>query len=78
MKIKVGLKWKSIDGLQKGKYFTVTAVSPKEITYKCDETGNIYTAERKHFERYIQRVNKYWNETNKTYKYKKANMKLQE
>lgn len=78
MKIKVGLKWKSIEGLQKGKYFTVTAISQNEITYKCDETGNTYTADRKHFEKYIQRVNSHWNETNKAYKYKKSNMKCNE
>lgn len=74
MKIKLGLKFKAIEGLSKGKVFTVTQTDGKTVTYRSEETGESYTAERKHFEKYLQRVNKHWNETNKSYKYKKQNM----
>ncbi len=74
MKIKLGLKFKAIEGLSKGKVFTVTQTDGKTVTYRSEETGELYTAERKHFEKYLQRVNKHWNETNKSYKYKKQNM----
>lgn len=74
MKIKLGLKFKAIEGLSKGKVFTVTQTDGKTVTYRSEETGEFYTAERKHFEKYLQRVNKHWNETNKSYKYKKQNM----
>lgn len=74
MKIKLGLKFKAIEGLSKGKVFTVTQTDGKTVTYRSEETGELYTAERKHFEKYLQRVNKHWNETNKAYKHKKQNM----
>jgi len=74
MKIKIGLKFKAIEGLSKGKSFVVTSVSSSKIQYKSEETGVVYTADRKHFEKYIQRVNKHWTETNKSYKYKKRNL----
>ena len=74
MKIKLGLKFKAIEGLSKGKVFTVTQTDSKTVTYRSEETGELYTAERKHFEKYLQRVNKHWNETNKAYKHKKQNM----
>ena len=75
MKIKVGLKFKSIEGLSKGKSFTVIVSNDKEIKYRSDDTGIVYSTNRKHFEKYLERVNKHWNETNKSYKYKKQNMK---
>lgn len=75
MKIKVGTKFKSIEGLSKGKIFTVTASNSETVTYRSEETGEIYTAPRKHFEKYLERVNKHWFETNKAYKYKKQNIK---
>ena len=75
MKIKVGTKFKSIEGLSKGKIFTVTDSNSETVTYRSEETGEIYTAPRKHFEKYLERVNKHWNETNKSYKHKKNQMK---
>ena len=75
MKIKVGLKFKSIEGLSKGKSFTVIVSNDKEVKYRSDDTGIVYSTNIKHFEKYLERVNKYWNETNKSYKHKKQNMK---
>lgn len=75
MKIKVGLKFKAIEGLSKGKLFTVTQTGSKEIVYRCEESGRLYTVDRKHFEKYLERVNKHWSQTNKAYKYKKGKMK---
>ena len=75
MKIKVGYKWKSIDGIAKGKFFKITEITADNVTYKSDETGTIYQADRKFFEKYIERVNKYWAETNKSYKEKKEKLK---
>ena len=74
MKIKVGTKFKSIEGLSKGKIFTITASDSDTVSYRSEETGEIYTAPRKHFEKYLERVNKHWNETNKAYKHKKSQL----
>lgn len=49
MKIKVGLKFKAIEGLSKYKIFTVTQVNDKTVTYKSEETKILYTAEKKTF-----------------------------
>ena len=75
MKLKIGYKWKSIDGISKGKFFKITELTAKTVVYKSEESGITYTAERKHFEKYIERVNKYWSETNKSYKNKKSELK---
>lgn len=75
MKIKVGTKFKSIEGLSKGKIFTVTASNSETVTYRSEETGELYTADRKHFEKFLERVNKHWSDTNKSYKYKKNQLK---
>ena len=75
MKIKVGIKFKSIEGLSKGKIFTVTDSNSETVTYRSEETGEIYTAPRKHFEKYLERVNKHWSETNKNYKKRKVELK---
>ena len=75
MKIKVGTKFKAIEGLSKGKVFTVIQSDSAVVKYRSEETGEIYTAPRKHFEAYIERVNAYWNATNKTYKYKKVQLR---
>ena len=75
MKLKIGYKWKSIDEISKGKYFKVTDITPNIITYKSEVRGATYTTERKHFEKYIKRVNKFWSETNKSYKNKKEKLK---
>ena len=75
MKIKVGTKFKSIEGLSKGKTFTITYVNEDIVNIRSELTGEVYTTPRKHFEKYIERVNKYWSETNKTYKKKKQDLK---
>ena len=75
MKLKIGYKWKSIDGISRGKYFKVTDITSETVTYKSEDSGATYTTERKHFEKYIERVNKYWSETNKSYKSKKEKLK---
>lgn len=75
MKIKVGLRFKSIEGPSKGKMFTVTAVSPDSVVSKSEESGRIYVTERGHFEKYIKRVNQYWSNSNKNYKHKKQELK---
>lgn len=74
MKIKVGTKFKAIEGLSKGKEFTVISVDSNNVIYRSEDTGNVYTEPRKHFEKYLQRVNKHWSETTKNYKHKKQNM----
>ena len=75
MKIKIGTKFKAIEGLSKGKLFTVIQVDNKQVKYRSEETGQEYISPRKHFEKYLQRVNKHWNETNKAYKYSKIKLK---
>jgi hypothetical protein len=75
MKLKVGYTWKSIEGLSKGKKFCITHVDAKTVTYRSETSGEIYTAERKHFEKYLERVKAHWHDTNKAYKYKKNNMR---
>ena len=75
MKIKVGTKFKAIEGLSKGKIFTVTASNSETVTYRSEETGELYTADRKHFEKFLQRVNKHWSDTNKAYKHKKQDLR---
>ena len=75
MKIQIGLKFKAIDGPSKGKVFTVVNSDSKSVTYRSETTGVTYNAERKHFEKYLERVNKYWHETNKEYKQKRNNLK---
>ena len=75
MKIKVGTKFKSIEGLGKGKIFTVTDSNSDTVTYRSEETGVLYNEPRKHFEKYLQRVNKHWTETKKNYKHRKQQLK---
>ena len=45
------------------------------IVFLGKDSGATYTTERKHFEKYIERVNKFWSETNKSYKNKKEKLK---
>ena len=78
MKLKIGYKWKSIDGLAKGKYFKITELTAKSVVYKSEDSGATYTTDRKHFEKYIERVNKFWSETNKSYKSRKEKLKNNE
>ena len=73
MKIKVGTK--AIEGLSKGKEFTVVSVDSISVTYRSEETGVLYNEPRKHFEKYLQRVNKHWTETNKSYKHRREQLK---
>lgn len=67
-KIKVGLKWKSIEG---GTTFKVINISQSYVRYKSMKTGIEYSCTMEYFESYMDRVNKYWNEKNKKYKAKK-------
>lgn len=76
MKIKKGYTWKSIEGPAKGKEFTVTELTQDTVYYRSEETGTVYDKPRKEFEKYIQRVNKHWSETNKAYKLKKGKLKF--
>ena len=75
MKLKIGYKWKSIDGISKGKFFKITELTTSSVVYKSEDSGATYTTERKHFEKYIERVNKFWSETSKSYKNKKEKLK---
>ena len=75
MKIKVGTKFKAIEGLSKGKEFTVVSVDSISVTSRSEETGVLYNEPRKHFEKYLQRVNKHWTETKKNYKHRKQQLK---
>jgi len=78
MKLKTGYKWKSIDGISRGKSFKITGITPDSVTYKSDESRITYSADRIFFEKYIKRVNKYWSETNKSYKNKKEKLRKHE
>lgn len=77
MKIKKGFKWKSIEGLSKGKEFIVIRLTPDTVYYKAVSglQDKLYDSPRNHFEKYIERVSKYWNETNKSYKFKKSRLR---
>lgn len=75
MKIKKGYKWKSIEGPCKGNEFVITEVEQDEVIYRNNETGSSFTSPRKHFEKYIERVGKHWNETKKSYKRNKEKLK---
>ena len=74
MNIKKGMRFKAIEGISKGKTFTVLSADNKQVTYRSEFTNITYTADRKHFEKYIQRVNKYWSDTTKDYKRKKQDL----
>lgn len=78
MKLKTGYKWKSIDGISRSKSFKITGITPDSVVYKSEESGIIYSADRNFFEKYIKRVNKYWSETNKSYKNKKEKLRKNE
>ena len=71
MKLKKGHKWKSIDGLSKGKFFKIIEITSDNVIYKSEESKQIYTSNRKHFEKYMERVKNYWKEQVKSYKDKK-------
>ena len=75
MKIKKGLRWKSIEGVSKGKEFVVIDVDKDSVQYKSEETGQFYTEDRKNFEKRMERVTEYWNSSNKTYKRNKEKLK---
>ena len=77
MKIKKGYTWKSIEGPAKGKEFTVVDINVTTVFYRSEETGIIYEKPRKQFEKYIQRVNKHWSDTNKSYKRNKQKLREQ-
>lgn len=71
MKLKKGHKWKSIDGLSKGKFFKIIEITSDNVIYKSEESKQIYTTNRKHFKKYMERVKNYWKERVKSYKDKK-------
>lgn len=75
MKLKVGLKFKSIEGPSKGKEFMVVFLDKYEVQYKSIETGQFYEESRKNFEKRMERINKHWSDTNKSYKHKKQEMR---
>lgn len=77
MKIKKGYTWKSIEGPAKGKEFTIVEINASTVFYRSEETGIIYEKPRKEFEKYIQRVNKHWSDTNKSYKRNKQKLREQ-
>lgn len=77
MKIKKGYTWKSIEGPAKGKEFTVIDVNAETVMYRSKETNIVYKTPRKEFEKYIQRVNKHWSDTNKSYKRDKERLKYE-
>ena len=74
MHIKVGMKFKAIDGIGKGREFTVLSADSQTVAYRSVDSGTIYSANRKHFEKYIQRVNKHWHDTTEAYKRKKQEL----
>lgn len=75
MKIHVGTKFRACEGIAKGQYFTVISVSEHDVIYRSDKTGMQFTHERKSFEKFLERTNKYWSDTNKHYKRKKQDLK---
>ena len=77
MKIKVGTIFKAIEGPGKGTEFIVTEVNSVAVIYKSLKTGRLYNEPRKHFEKFLERVNKYWSDKNKNYKKKKQDLKNQ-
>lgn len=77
MKLKKGFTWKSIDGLSKGKEFVIVSLEKYVVQYKSIETGAFYEEPRKNFEKRMERVMEYWNQSNKDYKRKKNDLKGQ-
>lgn len=75
MKLSIGMKWKSIEGISKGTSFTLISLTSEDVVYKSDKTGTEYSCPRKHFEKYIQRVRAYWHDTSKAYKRKKISLR---
>lgn len=78
MRLKKGYIWKSIEGPSKGKEFTIVDVAKDTVQYKSNETGQFYTENRKNFEKRLERVNKYWNDTTKQYKRNKQQIRNEE
>ena len=74
MHISTGYKFKAIDGISKGKLFTVISAYNKQVAYKSMESGTVYNTDRKHFEKFIKRVNKHWADTTKAYKKRKQEL----
>ena len=74
MKIKVGLRFKSSEGIAKGKLFTVIYADSRVICYKSKDSGVTYTSDREFFEKFLKRTNQYWSNKNKEYKKKKREM----
>lgn len=75
MKLKLYSTFKAIDGISKGKEFIITEINNINVTYKSVETGRLYMEPRKHFEKFLKRVNRFWSETNKSYKNKRQKIR---
>ena len=75
MKLKKGLRWKSIEGVSKGKEFVIIDIDRYTVQYKSEETGQFYTEDRKNFEKRMERVFEYWSNSNKAYKRRKEQLK---
>lgn len=76
MKLKIGYKWKSIDGPCKGEEFVITKIEESKVYYEKVKDGiHVYEYDRKAFEKYIERVIQHWNERNKSYKHKKQQLR---
>lgn len=75
MKLKKGFTWKSIEGISKGKEFTIVYMDKYVVQYKSLETGTFYEEPRKNFEKRMKRVAEYWSDSNKAYKRKKNDLK---
>lgn len=78
MKLKKGLRWKSIEGPSKGKEFTLIDVDRYSVQYKSDETGTFYTEDRKNFEKRMERVTEFWNTSNRKYKLNKEKLRKED
>lgn len=74
MKIKVGFKWKNYDG----KEYTIREITADDVFYENKATKKIYSNDRKHFEKYMKLVSKFWNNKTKDYKKDKENLRRNE
>ena len=78
MKLKKGLRWKSIEGISKGKEFVIIDVDRDSVQYKSEETGTFYTEDRKNFEKRMERVSEFWSSSNRKYKLNKEKLRKED
>ena len=74
MKLKVGLKWKHTNGHE----FVIRELTSDTVYYESKTTKAIYQNDRKHFEKYMKLVSKFWNNKTKDYKKDKENLRRNE